>query len=332
MDPGAKIPAMLTAVVVGARRARQGIGEFVARFLHQEGVAVRAVVGTREETVTQAQKALYEKHEMSCAGYTSLEEALEQVRPDLVAICSPIEAHVAHLEAAAAAGVHCLAEKPLWWGESNDRDAVTRDLVSAFVRRDRVLGQVTQWPFTLDGFFRVHPQLAGVPVKRFEMRLSPTVRGTRMVLDSASHPLSMLYALVGAGEVESPRAQFSDAERSRVTLEFSYVHSTGAVEVVCRLAMRLNPPRPAAYAINGHAVDRGIEFPHYRLFFEGGGRRVAIEDPLELLVRDFVKRVRSGSPLDAEEVILGMRGLERLMTAAEAATRDGPAPSDHDER
>jgi len=323
---------MLTAVVVGARRARQGIGEFVARFLHREGVSVRAVVGTREETVTEARASLYEKYEMSCAGYTSLEEALEQARPDLVAICSPIEAHAAHLEAAAAAGVHCLAEKPLWWGESDDREAVTRDLVSAFVRRGRVLGQVTQWPFTLTGFFRVHPELAGVPVKRFEMRLSPIVRGTRMVLDSASHPLSMLYALAGPGEAESPSARFLDAERSRLTLEFSYVHSTGAVDVVCRFATRVKPPRPAGYAINGRAVDRGIELPDYRLFFEGGGRRVEIEDPLELLVRDFVKRVRSGAPRDPEEVILGMRGLERLMTAAEAATRDGQAPSDHDER
>jgi len=324
---------MLTAVVVGARRARQGIGEFVARFLHREGVAVRAVVGTRQETVNLARASLYEKYEMSCAGYTSLDEALDAARPDLVAVCSPIEAHAAHLEAVAAAGAHCLAEKPLWWGESDDREAVTRDLVSAFVRRGRSLGQVTQWPFTLRGFYRVYPGLEGARVERFEMRLSPVVKGTRMVLDSASHPLSMLYALTGPGRVESPRAAFSGEDRSRLSLAFTYVHAAGRVDVVCRFATREKPPRPAGYAINGRAVDRGIALPDYRLFFASadGERRVEIEDPLELLVRDFVRRVRSGAPVDPEEVILGMRGLERLMTAAEAATRDGPAPSDHAE-
>ena len=91
---------MLKAVVIGARRARQGIGEFVAAALHREGVRVSGVVGTGNATANEAKKTLHEKYEMSCAGYASLSDALRREKPDLVAICSPIHEDDAFIEAA----------------------------------------------------------------------------------------------------------------------------------------------------------------------------------------------------------------------------------------
>ena len=315
---------MLEVVVIGARRVRQGIGEFVARFFHEAGARVRAVVGTSEESVRECRRNLLERYGLDCAGHLTVREALERERPDIVAICSPIRFHRAHLEAVAASGAHCLAEKPLWWAEEADRDRTTAALVDAFERRSRHLALITQWPMTLPDFYRVHPEQRGRPVERFEMLLSPTVKGTSMVLDSVSHPLSVLQALVGVGEVESARAVWPDCGGERLRLDFRYVHAAGAVEASCRLVRKTEPPRPAGYAVNGCAVARRIELPDYRIFFEDGGRRVEVEDPLPRLVRRFLERVRSGAPTDREALIHGMRGLERLMEATGA----GPEASE----
>ncbi|MBN2492705.1 MAG: Gfo/Idh/MocA family oxidoreductase [Planctomycetes bacterium] len=314
------IGAMLDVVVIGARRVRQGIGEFVARSFHQAGARVRAVVGTSDETTRQAVQNLRARYGLECAGYTALEQALERERPDAVAICSPIPFHRLHLEQVAAFGAHCLAEKPLWWAEQvRDRERTTAALVDAFVRRGRHLALMTPWPLTLPDYDRVHPGRQGRPVAHFEMRLSPVTEGTSMVLDSVSHPLSLLQALVGTGEVRSPRAVVSAPGGRHVRLDFRYVHAAGEVAAVCHLEATAQWPRPAAYALDGRRVERRIELPDYRIFFEGGGRRVALQDPLARLVRRFVDAVGSGAPGDREGLICGMRGLERLMAAAAAA-------------
>ncbi|MHC4410614.1 MAG: Gfo/Idh/MocA family oxidoreductase, partial [Planctomycetota bacterium] len=77
----------MRVVVVGARRARQGIGAFVAEALVGCGCEVGGVVGTTPETVHSAAQPL------NANGYLDLAEALASDKPDLVAICSPIEAH-----------------------------------------------------------------------------------------------------------------------------------------------------------------------------------------------------------------------------------------------
>lgn len=310
---------MCKVVVIGARRHRQGIGEFIAQACALAGAEVCGVVGTREDSVRLARESLYERYGIQCGGYLSVEEALDREKPDVVAVCSPIAFHREHLELAAAAGVHCLCEKPLWWGEAADRTEVTAGIVDAFSRRGRHLGLMTQWPHTLEAFFRVHPGLKGKAVRRFEMLLSPITIGASMVLDSVSHPLSLLEALTGSGGVESPEAVFVDGDPGNLRLEFTYAHAGGAVEARCRFITTAEPPRPAGYAVNGLGVERRIEVPSYEITFESAGRSVEVEDPVEVRVRDFLEEVRAGAAPDRESLIQGMRGLEVLMAAAGAA-------------
>lgn len=308
---------MLSAVVIGARRVRQGLGPFIASSLHAEGVRIAGVVGTSDASAAAACEALCAAHGIDPRAHTSLAAALDAEKPDLVAICSPIETHRAHLEAAAAAGVHCLAEKPLWWEDGVDPEPTADAIAGVFEQRGRLLDLVTQWPQTLPAYDRLHPGRESAPVTRFEMWLSPIVKGPRMVLDSASHPLSVLEALVGPGEVENARAVFAGADQSRVRLTFSFVHAGGAVEACLRLAVHADPPRPAGYAVNGRSAERRIELPAYRIYFESEGRRTEVDDPIPQLVRDFVSRVRAGAATDREGLVRGMRGLVRLMRAAE---------------
>lgn len=317
----------LKAAVVGARRSRQGTGEWVARDLARGGVEVAAIVGTTPASRTEAQSTLRSRYGIEARAYASLSELLAKEEVDLVAICSPPEAHFAQLQEAARAGCHAFCEKPLvWWeGLLDEAEEALAGRVAAllqeFSARGRVLALNCQWPFTLGGFYELHPGVRDQPVERFEMRLSPTRTGQAALLDSASHPLSMLYAILGPSVegVYQPRVSFEGPERRFMTCEFVYRHAGGETAARVSLEQHPEPPRPAGYAINGRWVNRRIQLPTYSLSFEAEGRIVALSDPLTAAVADFLVRLRAGTPTETAPVLAGALHLQRLVRAARLA-------------
>ncbi|HEV7213885.1 MAG TPA: Gfo/Idh/MocA family oxidoreductase, partial [Chloroflexota bacterium] len=45
--------------------------------------------------------------------YDSVEQLLDEARPDVISVCNETTNHVTVVEAAAARGVHCILEKPM---------------------------------------------------------------------------------------------------------------------------------------------------------------------------------------------------------------------------
>ncbi len=317
------LSAMLRVVVIGARRRRQGLGGFVARWFARSGASVVGVVGRTEASAAEAAGALADDG-IDAAPFDAVERAIAATAPDVIAVCSPIECHADHLAIAADHGLHCLAEKPLLpvSGSAEGGAAAAEAVVDRFTAAGRHLALITQWPEALGAFAALHPGALDGPVERFEMRLSPMGTGTTMTLDSASHPLSLLLALCGGGRVDRVRAEFGPALDDLV-LRYRWVHRSGAVDVVNRFRTHPAPPRPAGFAINGHAAAREIELPDYRQSLVDAGRRVPLADPLERLVARFVRDVESGEPIDRDGIVDGMRGLEALVIATAAGEREG---------
>lgn len=285
----------MRVVIAGARRARQGIGAHVADAFVACGCELAGVVGTTPETVQEAAAPL------GVPGYTDLDEAIREESPDLVAICTPIEAHAAQLKAVAAAGCHCLCDKPLLWPPGPP----TSSILDAFEKRGKHLALLTQWPHTLPAFYALHPDLAAQGVESFFMRLSPSSSGPRMLLESLSHPLSMLERLCGHATVEAVKTEMKDGGW---LVDFHY----HGVACKVKLVRAPEPPRPAGYGINGKIALRVIE-PGYELFFADGERRVPLPDPMPMRVREVVAAARSGVPTDRESILLGMKNLEALL-------------------
>lgn len=314
--------------VVGARRKRQGTGEYVAREFVRCGCRVSAIVGTSPSTIELARGALRERYGIECNGYTSLAQLLEAEAIDVVAICSPPHIHLSQLELASQVGCHAFSEKPLWWNDefvysANEVRERTERLLLSFLKNQRYLALNTQWPFTLDAFRRLHPQalIAQRPPERFAMWLSPTSGGRQMLVDSAPHLLSMLYALAGAGEIGQIRAEYNDmpqyGARSAMQLSFIYRHSQGVTEVEFKLSRCAQPPRPAGYSVNGFGVQRHIELPGYLLSFSANGDSVPVPDPLAAAVADFVRSLKRGSAPDRTNIVDGMMQLQQLVAATE---------------
>ena len=128
------------------------------------------------------------------------------------------------------------------------------DLVDRFCGRGQLLQMVTQWPETLEEFYSLYPEVKEQPVERFEMLMGPAASGINMVIDSLPHVLSMVHCLTGIGEVQNPRADHKNPEQMKVS--FEYWHAAGRLDVAVDLVRTPESPRPAGYAINGHAVRR----------------------------------------------------------------------------
>jgi predicted dehydrogenase len=314
----------LRAAVVGARRARQGTGAFIARELKRQGVEVAAIVGTSEASAERARAELAAAYGIDCRAFTSLEQLLDAEPVELVAVCSPTIAHEPQVALALERGCHLLAEKPLWWEEGLE---ARPDQVRARVEELCDLAAVkgchvalnTQWPFTLEGFRALHPGALDGPLRSFTMRLSPISTGAAAIVDSGSHLLSMLHALAGPGRLEGIQVTVEDAERSDQRIEARYEHASGSAKVELRLKRALEPPRPAGYGINGKSVDRRVELPAYQLSFHADGRSVLLKDPLALSVEQVVRDVRAGNPWDREAVVAGMVQLQQLVAAGSSA-------------
>lgn len=313
--------APLSVAVIGARRVRQGTGEYVARELVQRGWRVPAIVGTTPASVEAARAGLRERHGIDARGYTSLAALLEREAVDAVAVCSPHEAHLEQLELALEARLHVFAEKPLYWraglaaADEGEVERTVERLVDRAEQAGRYVHLNAQWPYTLESFYELHPEARAARPAAFGMWLAPMTVGADAVVDAGSHLISMLQALFGPGQLEGASVTREDVDRMRVAC--TYVHAAGACASELRLARCHAPPRPAGYRLDGRSVERRIELPSYRFSFEADGRTVPVRDPLAASVEDFMTSVATGRRPDRAALVQGMTQLQALVRAAE---------------
>jgi hypothetical protein len=300
-------------LILGARRRKQGLGEFIAQYFHELGAEICGIVVTSSSSVEDTARHLQQQYGISTQGYTDLQSAIEQSSPTVVVIATPTGLHHSHLKTIAASGVSCLCEKPMFWDDdqSVDPNEVER-LVDQFCGPGQLLQLVTQWPETLDEYYSLYPEVQGQPVERFEMLLGPSSSGINMVIDSLPHVLSMVHWLTGIGEIQNPRSVTKNPEH--LTVLFEYRHKTGCLEVVVDLVQTPESPRPAGYAINGHAVRRSIQLPEYQMMFTcESGKQVMVADPLKKRVRNYLVDLESGQPTNKKQLIASMIDLKTLV-------------------
>jgi hypothetical protein len=207
-------------------------------------------------------------------------------------VASPPAAHLEGLRAALAAGLPCLCEKPL---VPADACAAGAAVAAEFRRRELLLVENCQWPFTLPALFALHPGLQGQAVRAIEMSMAPACRGLAMVEDALSHLVSVVQALV-PGPLELRRADLADPQPAATQnlLQLEFDGPAGPVAATLRLAFGPTQPRPAWLAVNGCRMDRRIG-ENYALSFTNGACTVSVDDPLAQLVYGFVESLRSPS-------------------------------------
>jgi len=274
----------MKTAIVGAGRNRNGIGKYIARYLHENGAAVSSVLGTTKKTAMLAAEDLGE-YGIDAASYTDFDKMLKLEQPDAVVIASPSETHHAFLVRCIEYGAHIFCEKPFVAPEGKGVTGRISALLKAAEEKGLVVAMNSQWPFSLPYYENLCGPVVKETLKTFFIRLSPSCSGKEMVLDSVPHALSLLYQVCGDGELTG---LVIDAHGERMDISFQYVFSGGTVHAVIALVKEESQPRVFSFGFNDAIVTRVLDPDSYAVSFKYGSRILNIPDPLELSVQDFL--------------------------------------------
>jgi hypothetical protein len=280
--------------LVGARRARQGLGPFIARDLDALGVEIRAVLGTTAASASSAADELAQRFGIRACPHASLEALFATESIDALVVLSPPETHERYLRAALEARLHVLCEKPLIWGRAGIAKS-GRELVDGFRDRGLLLEENCQWPQVLGAFRALHPGWDGRPPTRFSMLLAPAERGADALRDSLSHPLSLLQSLCPEPDPRLEAIRFESMSGARPMLRVEFRYCAGRKRVSCSVDLLADArvPRPAALAIDGFRAERRIRLPDYCMELADGERVVPLPDPLTRHLAVFASDLRA---------------------------------------
>ena len=221
-------------------------------------------------------------------------------------VASPPNTHVRFLNKALTSRTHALCEKPIGWEDGPSKELDT--LVHAFHAAELHLAVHAQWPFTLPTYRALYPDVTLDRAKSFAMILCPRAPGLAGLVDSLSHPLSVL--------VDEIRITVDDQGFIRV--RFAYCGAGRRIGADVHLVPDRIVPRPAAYGFDDAVAAREVEMPAYAMSLRAGGsRRIPLPDPSRLLVGSLLDRIAAGPPDAVDPAIaLGMRHLEEIWRVA----------------
>jgi hypothetical protein len=287
----------MNVALIGSRRKRSGIGQYIARYFHQNGASVTAVLGTTQKSASSAAAAL-EHFGIAATPYTDFTVMAEDTVFDTVVIASPAATHYEYLIKSLEAGAHVFCEKPFVFSEKNDIEKMLTSIFTLADAGNLTVGMNSQWPFSLPFYEELCGSIDPSKVDRFFMRLSPICTGKEMILESVPHALSILYAICGSGTLSNIAVEHPHGEQLTLYADYRSFHTRITVEI--ELIRNEHPPRELVFGFNDMLVKRSIELDTYDIFFNHAKRIRKIVDPLKLSVEDFIAAVR-----DKREPLIG---------------------------
>jgi len=282
--------------IIGASRNQNGIGQYTAKYFQKNQACVVSVLGTTEKTAHSAADAL-KLYDINANAYNDFHLMIHSEKPNAVVIASPLRTHYDYLMKSIALGLNIFCEKPFFWQKNMDFMPVLNNLFKKAASKKLIVAMNSQWPFSIPIYEDLCGPLAGQPVASFFMRLSPGCWGKDMILDSLPHALSMLYFVLGAGEIQAVEMENRSTIKS---IRFDYIAPGHECSVLIELESQHHQPRSFKYGFNGKIVNRIVDLDHYDIYFQYQNRKIKIEDPLELSVKDFMAAVR-----DQREPVIG---------------------------
>ena len=301
--------------IIGAARRHQGTGPYIARSFAALGHEISGIVGTSEHSTQQTVADLSSHYGIDTQGYVNFADLIAQHALDIIVIATPPGSHLHYLELATDNNLHIFCEKPFWWPENKLTLASYEQTLQAVIGKSkanqRYIYLNTQWPYTLKDFSCLHPSaMINNEVSQFAMHLSPQSQGISMLVDAASHGLSMLYQLVGIGSLNQIEVQKS---LNSAIINFNYVHQRGVTKSTLAFRQSNETPKPASYQINGHTVNRTVTLPEYQIQLQSDQQTIVIQDPLHASIQDFLACIDAGIDFDENALMSGASHLYQLI-------------------
>jgi len=277
---------MLRVSIIGARRSRNGIGEYIAKYFHQEKTRVVAVLGTSEGSSKAAASAL-QKYGIEATPYVQFEKMVAGEKPHVVVIASPSGTHYEYLIQSIESGLHVFCEKPLFWPVRGEAEETVGEILERAEEKKVTVSMNCQLPFAMADYEKLCGKVDAKDPNHFFIRLSPASSGNEMIPDSVPHALSLLYFQFGEGRLGDLSSELR--EPGEMNLRFKYLAGSGGCEVHVKLVRKVEQPREFQFGFNERIVRRTLDLKNYGIYFEHGDKRVKIEDPLKRSVASFIE-------------------------------------------
>lgn len=285
---------MVRVSIIGARRTRNGIGEYIAKYFHQQKARVISVLGTTEETSQLAAAAL-EKYGIHAVPYRDFDQMVERENPDVIVIASPPITHLEYLTKSLRKGLHIFCEKPLLWPIEGEPERLVGEMLNSAKEKGLTVAMNTQLPFALEEYEALCGPIELEKSNRFFIRLSPTLSGKEMIPDSVPHALSLLYSQFGTGRISN--LEYERRDRHDMDIRFTYLGREKGCEVQIKLVRKEQPPRDLRFGFNNRIVERKLDLSDYTMSFEYGTTQIRVRDPLQKAVASFLEAVeKRGEP------------------------------------
>ena len=278
----------LNVSIIGAGRTRNGIGEHIGKYFHQHGAKVTSVLGTTVATSLQASSAL-RKYGIEAHPYTNFNEMVRSEKPDAVVIASPSSTHYEYLLQCVDSGLHIFCEKPFIWDDAIDLRERMEDIFQKAREKKLAIAMNSQWPFSIDAYETLCGKIVIKKLNTFFIKMSPPFAGREMIPESVPHALSLLYCLLGVGEIDD--LNFESDGKKEMSIKFSYLFETRACDVVIKLIFQDTLPRDLSFGLNDRIVSRSLGLEDYEIYFHYGDKKLRIVDPLALSVQNFMEAV-----------------------------------------
>ncbi|BBO87787.1 Gfo/Idh/MocA family protein [Desulfosarcina ovata] len=278
----------MNVAVIGAGRTNNGIGRFIGKFFQKHGANVSAVLGSTDESARKAAEALEHDGRVP-RSYTKIDTLTNKECPDIAVIASPTNTHLPYLKACIDAGLHIFCEKPFI-------DPATPDILGCLDKifqdgehRRLTIAMNSQCPFLQPVYERFCGQIRPEAAVDFSIALSPMVDGQDMIPDSVPHALSLIYNLLGNGEIGDLRIEKREGQ---ITILGIYrAHTTDCNFKIC-LNRHLQQPRPFSFGWNHCTIHRRVTLKPYEISFQYEDTIRKVADPLELSVQNFIASVQ----------------------------------------
>jgi len=293
--------------IIGAGRKRNGIGQYIGRYFHENGAEVISVLGTTEKTSLQAVTAL-KRYGVKAKPFVEFNEMIRDEKPDGVVIASPSSTHYEYLVKCVDLGLNVFCEKPFISCEEEGIGKKVEDIFIKAKEKELTITMNSQWPFSVESYEKICGKVEIKKNNQFVIHLSPFSIGKEMIPDSVPHALSLLYHLLGAGEME--HLDFEPRGEREMDIQFIYRFGIEKCDVLIKLKFQESQPRDFSFGFNGKTVVRSIEGENYDIYFNDENKKVKIVDPLKLSVKNFMEAVeRKIEPLIGYSHILSTLSL-----------------------
>jgi hypothetical protein len=297
--------------IIGAGRNKNGIGEYIGKYFHRNGAEVTSVLGRTEETTQRASSNL-EKYEIKSKPYTDFHEMVEKERPDTLVIASPSSTHHDYLVQGVGLGLNIFCEKPFVTPNLDDMKGKVEKILQKAKEKRLTVAMNSQWPFALIYYRKICGEIEIRKSNRFFITLSPFTSGRDMISEAVPHALSLLYSVLGEGEMGNLVFEFSIEEE--MTIKFKYLFGKKDCEVLIKLVRKEEQPREFQFGFNDKIVKRSLNLKTYDIYFNYGNRKWKIADPLELSVKEFIKAVekRTDPLVGSSHILCSMSLLKKV--------------------